>query len=117
MTPQSYNQRVSKERLEKYKSVFSHLNLYVRKAPGEANGSPGIFAHSNLLNTHFPTRNKPQTALQPDDWLEIYLKEYTTWVTQTEKRLDKLRYSHLIERFRPTDWSALQHKEATPDYE
>jgi len=116
MTYSAYNQRLSKERLLTYKKHFDHLNIYVRKDPQVAEGSAGRFAHSNLLNTHFPTRNKPKTALQYDDWLEICLKEYITWVAQTEKRLDKLRYTPLTDRFLPTDWSALQHKEATPDY-
>jgi hypothetical protein len=116
MTIQSYNKRLSKESFEKYKTVYSHLAL-IRNAPKGAEGPAGRVAYSNLLNTHFPTRNKPKTALQPDDWLEIYLKEYTTWFAQTEKRLDKLRYPAIADVFRPTDWSPLQDKEATPDYD
>jgi hypothetical protein len=117
MLSQSYNQRVEKERLDVYKKHFGHLALLRKenaRHPMPSEAGAGVFAHSNLLNTHFPTSELPQTAPQEDDYIEQCIAEYTTWVAQTEKRLDLLRYTPIAESFRTTDWSSLLNKEATP---
>jgi hypothetical protein len=120
MTSKLYNQGVKKESLEIYKKHFGHLTLLGKenaRHPVRSEARPGAFAHSNLLNTHFPTSELPKTAPLEDDYIEQCIAEYTTWVAQTEKRLDLLRYSPIAESFRPTDWSSSLNKEATPHHD
>lgn len=118
MTLQSYNQRLKKETLDVYKKHFGHLNVTKAQRRNDPRGSEaptGRFASSNLLNTHFPTSKKPKNApiQTEEDFIEQCLAEYTQWVAQTEKRLDKLRLPPLLNTYRPTDFSSLHDKEAT----
>jgi hypothetical protein len=115
MTLKLYNQGVKKESLEIYKKHFGHLTLLRKdnaRHPVRSEARPGAFAHSNLLNTHFPTSESPQNAPLEDDYIEQCLAEYTTWVAQTELRRSKLLLP-LTERYKTTDYSPLLNKEAT----
>jgi hypothetical protein len=73
----------------------------------EADGTVYLYKHS------LPVQELTTIAnTNHDNFIENALKEYTTWLAQTEI-LQRQRALSTIEPFQTTDWSPLLNKEAT----
>lgn len=104
------------QRVEKSTHTRLQNNDYLAQASQARAGSP-VFDKGLARNLTLPPNDSYDIydlQQETDDFIEQCLHEYITWLAQTEVRRSQLTLS-TIESFKPTDWSAFEHKEATTD--
>lgn len=140
MTSKQYNQRVKKERLDRYKFAFDHLNLTKHRNPEPSEAGAGYFhtkksKKDKVLASRIttPVQLPPKSDLGygdpdlsadlqvlTDEFLDQCIHEWAQWLAEQYRRNELLclRY-HLpstpIELPLAETSIALRHKEATTD--